>query len=152
MEKIVKAGMEHLEEFSELFNSYRIFYQQESDLEKATAFLKERITNGESDTFLAVVDGKAVGFAQLYSLFHYKTLQRQWLLSDLFVAPEYRGLGLSVKIIDRCKRFCEETDACGLLLETQKTNDIGNKLYPRCGFEVDEEHNYYNWWRKDLTQ
>lgn len=152
MEKIVKAGMAHLEEFSELFNSYRIFYEQPSDLGKATAFLKDRITNGESETFLAMVDGKAVGFAQLYSLFHYKTLKRQWLLSDLFVHPDYRGLGLSVKIIDRCKVFCEETDACGLLLETQKTNEIGNKLYPRCGFELDGEHNYYNWWKQELIK
>ncbi|NML40673.1 GNAT family N-acetyltransferase [Chitinophaga sp. G-6-1-13] len=147
MVQIVKAGMEHLDEFAELFNNYRIFYRQPSDLEKGKNFLRERITNGESDTFLALVDGKAVGFAQLYSLFHYKKLERQWLLSDLFVDPNYRGRGLSVMIIDRCKAYCDETNACGLLLETEKTNVIGNQLYPRTGFEVDNEHNYYNWWK-----
>ena len=46
-----------------------------------------------------------------------------------------------------CKAFCDETNACGLLLETEKTNLIGNQLYPRTGFEVDNEHNYYNWWK-----
>ncbi|MNL56402.1 hypothetical protein D3C87_1798930 [compost metagenome] len=50
-------------------------------------------------------------------------------------------------LIDRCKTLCYETGACGLLLETEKTNDIGNQLYPKCGFEVDEDHNYYNWWK-----
>lgn len=74
-------------------------------------------------------------------------MQRQWLLSDLFVDLEYRGRGLSVILIDKCKTLCYETGACGLLLETEKTNDIGNQLYPKCGFEIDEDHNYYNWWK-----
>lgn len=147
MDKIIKAELTHLDEFSALFNQYRIFYRQPSDLKAATSFIKERITQNESVTFLAVVDGKAVGFAQLYPLFHYTKLQKQWLLSDLFVDPKFRGQGLSVSLIDRCKEFCTETMACGLLLETEKTNDIGNNLYPRCGFEVDTHHNYYNWWK-----
>jgi GNAT superfamily N-acetyltransferase len=69
------------------------------------------------------------------------------LLSDLFVHPDYRGKGLSVALIDRSKKWCEETEACGLMLETEKTNDIGNQLYPRCGFEHDGSHNYYYWWK-----
>ncbi len=87
-----------------------------------------------------------VGFAQLYPLYHYKSLKRQWLLSDLFVDPAYRGFGFAIDLIDRCKQYCNETGACGLLLETQKTNKIGNNLYPKCDFELDSEHNYYNWW------
>jgi len=33
------------------------------------------------------------------------------------------------------------------MLETEKTNDIGNKPYPRCGFEHDGNHNYYYGWK-----
>ena len=144
---IKKAQLEDLDEAAALFNPYRVFYRQEPDLAKAKSFLRERFLNNESDIFLAIADGKAVGFVQLYKLFHYTKLQKQWLLSDLFVHPDYRGKGLSVALIDRSKQWCAETDACGLLLETEKTNDIGNKLYPRCGFERDEMHNYYNWWK-----
>jgi len=147
MEKIIKAELAHLDAFSTLFNQYRVFYRQQSDLKAATSFIKDRISNNETVTFLAVVDDKIVGFAQLYPLFHYTKLQKQWLLSDLFVDPEFRGKGLSVSLIDRCKTFCTETKACGLLLETEKTNEIGNNLYPRCGFELDTHHNYYNWWK-----
>lgn len=143
---IKKAQLEDLDETAALFNLYRVFYRQQPDLAKATAFLKERFLNNESDIFLVIADGKAVGFVQLYKLFHYTKLQKQWLLSDLFVHPDYRGKGLSVALIDRSKEWCAETDACGLLLETEKTNDIGNQLYPRCGFEHDKMHNYYNWW------
>lgn len=144
---IKKASLEDLNVTAELFNLYRIFYRQESDLERGKAFLKERFLNSESDIFLAWVEGKAVGFVQLYKLYHYTKLQKQWLLSDLFVHPDYRGKGLSVALIDRSKLWCEETGACGLMLETEKTNDIGNALYPRCGFEYDGLHNYYQWWK-----
>lgn len=144
---IKKASLEDVKEASELFNLYRIFYRQESDLQGSTTFIKERLLYGESDIFLAMIDDKAVGFVQLYKLFHYIKLQKQWLLSDLFVHPDYRGKGLSVALIDRSKKWCEETGACGLMLETEKTNIIGNNLYPKCDFQYDGVHNYYNWWK-----
>ncbi len=144
--QIKKAGLEDLNQTAELFNLYRIFYRQPSDLERGRAFLKERFLKEESEVFLVMVDKRAVGFVQLYKLFHYAKLEKQWLLSDLFVHPDFRGKGLSVALIDRSKQWCKETQACGLLLETEKTNDIGNQLYPRCGFERDEVHNYYNYW------
>ncbi|MET4137683.1 GNAT family N-acetyltransferase [Pedobacter sp. UYP1] len=149
MKHIEKATLAHLNEFAELFNNYRIFYRQPSDLERGKAFLKDRITNKETVTFLIQADNKFAGFAQLYPLYHYGKLQRQWLLSDLFVSPNFRGRGLSIDLIDRCKQYCDETNACGLLLETEKTNIIGNQLYPKCGFELDEAHHYYNWWKAD---
>ena len=144
---IRKAGLEDLDEAAMLFNQYRIFYRQQSDLERGKAFLKERLLNNESDIFLAFDGARAVGFVQLYKLYHYTKLQKQWLLSDLFVHPDYRGKGISVALIDRSKQWSDETGACGLMLETEKTNDIGNKLYPRCGFEYDGAHNYYHWWK-----
>nr|WP_121272587.1 GNAT family N-acetyltransferase [Pedobacter schmidteae] len=145
---LVKATIASLEDAAMLFDQYRVFYRQPSDYERGRKFLQERINNGESYIFLAYVAGKAVGFVQLYQLFHYIKLEKQWLLSDLFVHPEYRGIGLSVAIIERCKQWCDETKSCGLMLETEKTNDIGNQLYPRCGFEYDGLHNYYYWWKK----
>ena len=144
---IKQANLENLDETAVLFNLYRIFYRQEDDYEKCRNFIRERLDNDQSDIFLIYVDNKAVGFVQLYKLYHYVKLAKQWLLSDLFVHPDYRGKGLSVALIERAKKWCDETDACGLMLETEKTNDIGNTLYPRCGFEYDGLHNYYYWWR-----
>jgi ribosomal protein S18 acetylase RimI-like enzyme len=31
------------------------------------------------------------------------------------------------------------------MLETAKSNIEGNRLYPKVGFELDEDHNYYEW-------
>jgi hypothetical protein len=40
--KIKKASLEDLDEAAALFDLYRVFYRQESDVEKGKAFLKER--------------------------------------------------------------------------------------------------------------
>jgi len=50
-------------------------------------------------------------------------------------------------LIDRAKKWCDETGTCGLILETEKTDNIGSKLYARCGFKYDGNHNYYYWWK-----
>lgn len=144
---IKKAGPDQCAEAAELFNLYRIFYRQQSDYERCAQFITERLKREESHIFLVYAGDKAVGFVQLYALYHYVKLELQWLLSDLFVHPDHRGQGLSVALIDRSKAWCAETGACGLMLETEKTNEIGNKLYPRCGFAYDGLHNYYHWWR-----
>lgn len=39
----------------------------------------------------------------------------------------------------------QNPNACGLILETAKTNIVGNELYPKVGFSLDKEHNYYSW-------
>lgn len=144
---IKNATLEDLDIAADLFNQYRVFYRQQPDYKKCKQFIQDRLTQEQSHIFLLYVEGKAAGFVQLYELYHYIKLEKQWLLSDLFVHPDYRGKGLSVALIDRSKQWCDETGGCGLMLETEKTNDIGNKLYPRCGFEYDGLHNYYYWWK-----
>jgi GNAT superfamily N-acetyltransferase len=70
------------------------------------------------------------------------------MLNDLFVLPEYRGKQISKQLIDKAKQLARETGAAGILLETEKTNEIGNHVYPAAGFEPYEETNFY-WWSKD---
>ena len=72
-------------------------------------------------------------------------MKKLWLLNDLYVEENYRGKGYSVALINKAKELCKETKACGLILETSKENTVGNKLYPKTGFSLDTEHNYYSW-------
>ncbi len=58
MKQIEVATLEHLNELAVLFDNYRVFYEQPSDLEKGKSFLKERITNNETVTFLIKKDDK----------------------------------------------------------------------------------------------
>ncbi|GFD81194.1 hypothetical protein KUL118_40560 [Tenacibaculum sp. KUL118] len=72
-------------------------------------------------------------------------MKRLWLLNDLYVSINYRGLGFSKALIERAKKLVIETKASLLTLETEKSNSIGNKLYPATDFVLDDEHNYYYW-------
>jgi len=142
---IRKATLKDLDLVAELFDQYRVFYEKESAIDGAKQFLKERLEKEESVIFVAEQNSLLAGFVQLYPLFSSTRMKRLWLLNDLFVNPKFRGQGISVKLIVQAKKLAISTNAAGLMLETAKTNHIGNQLYPRTGFELDEDHNFYNW-------
>jgi GNAT superfamily N-acetyltransferase len=146
MTKIKKATVNDLKFLVELFDKYRVFYEKESDKPKAAIFLTERLKLNDSEIFVAETENyDLVGFVQLYPLFSSTRMQRLWLLNDLFVTKDYRGKGVAKKLIETSKELCKQTNACGLILETANTNNIGNELYPKVGFSLDMEHNYYSW-------
>lgn len=146
MIQIVRATIKDLNGLKELFEAYRRFYNKSSDFNAAMDFLRLRIENEESVIFLAVEEnGKYCGFTQLYPLFSSTRMKRLWLLNDLYVLEPFRGKGISRKLIEAAKKLCVDTNACSLILETAKTNEIGNNLYPGAGFVLDEEHNFYSW-------
>lgn len=142
---IRKATLQDIGQLSELFDQYRIFYQKEPDLPAAEQFLTERIENRDSEIFVAESEGEILGFVQLYPIFSSTRMKRYWLLNDLFVHENYREKGFSKQLIEKAKEIAKSTNAGGILLETGKTNDIGNKLYPGCGFELYDEVNFYEW-------
>lgn len=146
MVTIWQATTDDLEQLAVLFDAYRIFYKKDTDVEKVKAFLADRITNQESVIFVTADDeGRLTGFVQLYPLFSSTRMQRLWLLNDLYVLANCRGQGLSVILINKAKEHCINTGACGLMLETAKSNHIGNRLYPKTGFVLDTDHHFYSW-------
>jgi ribosomal protein S18 acetylase RimI-like enzyme len=145
MTTIRKASISDLIPLSKLFDLYRQFYGKPSDIQAGKEFLEERLKKNESEIFISLSDSKIVGFIQLYPLFSSTRMKRLWLLNDLFVHPEARGKGFSFLLIEAAKQLCIETNACQLTLETSKQNTIGNNLYPKSGFEIDLENNYYAW-------
>jgi ribosomal protein S18 acetylase RimI-like enzyme len=143
---IHKATIHDLTQLSVLFDEYRIFYECESDLQNSKSFLRERINNGDSVIFVAKsTDGLLMGFVQLYPLLSSIRMKRLWLLNDLYVNPKFRRLKISVMLLDSAKQLVKETHAAGILLETAKSNTIGNKLYLKTNFVLDTDHNYYEW-------
>ncbi|MDC8104912.1 MULTISPECIES: GNAT family N-acetyltransferase [Chryseobacterium] len=145
MKNTRKANISDIEELSGLFDQYRIFYHKVSDIPAAENFLKERILNQDSEIFVAQEEDKLIGFVQLYPIFSSTRMKRYWLLNDLYVNDQYRGKGYSKQLIEEAKELCKSSDACGVLLETGKSNDIGNQLYPACGFKLYDSVNFYEW-------
>jgi GNAT superfamily N-acetyltransferase len=143
---IRKAKIDDLKQLSELFDKYRVFYEKDSNVNAAEIFLHERIHNNESEIFVDETDEKILtGFVQLYPIFSSTRMKKLWLLNDLFVLPEYRSKGISIQLIDKAKTLASDTNAVGVILETAKSNSIGNSLYLKTGFSIDDEHNYYSW-------
>jgi ribosomal protein S18 acetylase RimI-like enzyme len=144
--EIVQANIEDLEPLTVLFNEYRIFYQQHSDLEGARSFLFNRIAHRESILFL-VRDREmntAVGFTQLYPSFSSISMKRSWILNDLFVTEAYRGRGAAQLLLDTAKEYAEQTHAKGLALSTAIDNERAQAIYERNGYKRDDEfYSYY---------
>lgn len=140
---IKKASLEDVAALATLFDQYRVFYRKDSDIAGAVSFLTDRMSRDESIIFLCEREGKLAGFAQLYPLFSSTRMQRLWLLNDLFVAEEFRGQGVSKALIEASRIHAIQTGACGLSLETEKTNHIANQLYKSTDWELDEDHNFY---------
>ncbi len=145
MTNIRRADIHDLDSLVTLFDAYRTWYRKESNLEQARLFLSDRINKEESIIFVATIENKVVGFTQLYPLFSSTRMKRLWLLNDLFISPEARGKGLSKQLLMASQNLCRETGACAVSLETEISNTIGNNLYPKMGFELNETHNFYEW-------
>ncbi len=133
--EVIRVHADRVDEVAELFDGYRVFYKQESDIEKARTFLGERVANDESVIFAVESDaGKLVGFTQLYPLFSSVQVRRVWLLNDLFVAPEARRQGVGEMLMHAARKFAEETGAKGLALETGLDNYGAQLLYEKLGY------------------
>lgn len=140
---ILKATMNELDALTELFDLYRLFYKQQSDLSGAKVFLKERLSNEESVIFIAFDGQDAVGFAQLYPTFSSISMKKSWVLNDLYVKEEVRGRGYGQGLIRKAIAYVEKVGAKGILLETNDDNVIAQRLYEKIGFVKETNFFYY---------
>ncbi|ULH15324.1 GNAT family N-acetyltransferase [Deinococcus sp. KNUC1210] len=121
-----------------LFDAYRQFYGQPSDVQAAQAFLSERLAREESVIFLAELDGRPAGFTQLYPLFSSVGMRRIWLLNDLYVAEEARRRGVSTALLNAARQHGLETGAARLMLSTATDNLAAQATYEAHGWQRDE--------------
>ena len=129
-----------LDDLTRLFAGYLRFYQVPKPEAQITAFLGERLRRGDSQLFIARDgDGRAQGFVQLYPFQSSLALQPAWLLSDLYVEEAARRTGVGAALMNAARAHAEASGACGLQLETAKTNLAGQRLYERLGYVRDEQ-------------
>ncbi|WP_416865330.1 MAG: GNAT family N-acetyltransferase [Imperialibacter sp.] len=143
--EIRKARLNDLQHLTPLFDGYRQWYGQEAALEAAGQFLEERLLNGESVIFMAYVEGVGAGFTQLYPVFSSVTMERLWLLNDLYVDKKFRRMGIGEGLLKAAQAFATETRAKGLTLETQVSNLSAQRLYDSTGFKKEEDFYHYFW-------
>ena len=143
---ITKASVKQLDHLVPLFDCYRQFYRQPTDIKRVQSFLKERLTKKDSVIFIAYIDDVPVGFAQLYFLFSSVSMLPMYLLNDLYIDSNYRNKSIGTALINKAKALCREKNYKGLIIQTENNNPAQH-LYQREGFVLDEDLSFF--WKVD---
>ncbi|HBX2113947.1 GNAT family N-acetyltransferase [Klebsiella aerogenes] len=141
---IYQAQPQDVDTVLPLYLAYRRFYQVEENLVQAREFILKRLQLNESVIFFAEVNGKAVGFTQLYPLFCSLEMKRIWLLYDLYVDESARQHGVAQQLIARAEQLAKESDSAFIMLSTATDNTKAQALYERSGFVRDTDFYVYN--------
>ncbi|NIF23421.1 GNAT family N-acetyltransferase [Candidatus Pantoea multigeneris] len=118
-----------------LFNDYRVFYQQKTDVSAAYNFISERFFNKESVVLVAKAAGKVVGFIQMYPSFSSVQARKIFILNDLFVRADYRQLKVGERLMRFSEAYAKKEKASMLVLETMSDNLTAKNLYKKRGYE-----------------
>ncbi|MBO9594665.1 MAG: GNAT family N-acetyltransferase [Niabella sp.] len=137
-----------------LFDQYRVFYKQASDIPRAKAFIEARLQQNESVIFVAFAkqDGALhpAGFTQLYPTYSSVRTVKNWILNDLFVEAAYRKNGLGEALVRKAMEFAAATGAHFLQLETAIDNFTAQKLYEQIGFQQQQPDTDFRLYRYTL--
>ena len=129
---------------AKLFDDYRVFFGEPSDLPLAQNFIADLLHHTESVIFFAQTPEKrCVGFAQLYPSFSSVLAGRVWILNDLFVTESARGMGIGTKLLSEIKAFGSNSNAKSILVETTSSNTGAQKLYEATGYQEVSDRIFY---------
>ena len=142
---IRQATLQDLHGLNKLFCAYLEFYKSEIDNERSLKFIADRLKKQDSVILLAEIENATlVGFLQMYPTFSTLSQSKRWILNDLFVDPDQRGLGLGRSLLKAATQYSRDTGATGLSLQTAKDNYIAQSLYEKGGWIKEEKYFTYN--------
>lgn len=142
--EVRQAVLADIDDLAGLFDDYRQFYECESDLQAAKAFLEARFNHGESSLFIAHDGASPVGFAQLYPCFSSVSMARTFILNDLYVRPQARRKGIARRLLVAAEQFGGALGAVRLTLTTAITNETAQALYVAAGWRRDEKFHVFH--------
>lgn len=140
---VVSTPGTDLDAVAVLFDRYRVFYGQVSDLALARQFLSQRVIEQQSIILVAKMADFKVGFAQLYPTFSSIHCCRTWVLNDLYLDKEYRSLGIGRALLQEIISLAKIANVQRITLETAEHNFVAQKLYQQCGFIVESGFKSY---------
>ena len=141
---VTLADSSSIPELANLFNQYRIFYGEETDLQAATTFLISRFKNKDSVILVAHESSKMTGFIQFYPSFSSVGMQKIWILNDLFVDTDFRRQNVARNLMEAAKKYAKETGALRIDLATQISNIFAQNLYESLGYTKNESFVHYS--------
>lgn len=140
MKAVVRqAVLADLDELAAIFDEYRQFQGRQPDRAACRAFLHERFNHGDSVVFLAAVDGRTAGMAQLYPSYSSTALARVFILNDLFVSASGRRAGVASALLTAVEEYAWVCGACRVSLNVAQSNASAQELYRARGWVQDSE-------------
>lgn len=149
---IRKINKDEYELVADMFDKYRVFYKQPSDIELAKQYLKNRLANNEAQIFVAYDNEttELLGFTLLYARFSSVSAIKNWHIGDLYVEPNQRKRGTAQKLLQTAIDFATEHKAKFVSLNTAKDNFIAQKVYEDFGFAKRDYLPEYLYYQFDL--
>jgi ribosomal protein S18 acetylase RimI-like enzyme len=104
-------------------------------------------------SFIIYVDGKPA--ALINNLMGFSTFKCKPLVNihDVTVLAEFRGLGLSQKLLASVEQRAKELGCCKVTMEVLSGNEVAKKAYKKYGFkgyELDPEAGHALFWEKSV--
>jgi GNAT superfamily N-acetyltransferase len=119
-----------------LMRGYCDFYEVAPSDDELLALSRALIADPEHEGVQLIArddTGQAVGFATIFWSWETLNASRIGVMNDLFVAPEARGTGLAVALIEACRHRCAERGARRLVWQTARDNHRAQAVYDRIG-------------------
>jgi len=141
-----------LEALSVLFHEYRstsISVGNLGELSDTQDWIVSRFHHDDAIFILAIEAEKLVGFITLYQGFSSISLQKYWILNDLYVRITVRGKGCAKALMVFAHDYAVETGAKGIELETGEHNMIAQNLYAGLGYVENTHYKHYFWYASD---
>ena len=139
MLSIRKAKIEDLHQLVQLFDAYRKFYKQLSDIVLATQFITARLTNIDSIILVAENEKQQlIGFCQIYPSFCSVAAAKIGVLYDLYVNESARKTGAGRALMLAAHEYAANNNMLRLDLTTAKDNLKAQALYESLGWVRDD--------------
>ncbi len=140
--KIRKATIEDLNGLSVLFKDYLQIDNQARTVEDAKTFLKKRFEQKDCTVFIAIIDGRVVGFVLLFPFFSLGSLEDIWILNTIYIEDEFRQQGVAQSLLSEAVFHSKKTEKKKVLLWTRSENVSSQGLFEKFGFRKADFINY----------
>jgi ribosomal protein S18 acetylase RimI-like enzyme len=103
---------------------------------------------------IAYIDDSPAGLVNAFEGFSTFAARPLLNIHDVIVAPAYRGMGLSQRMLAALERRARERGCCKLTLEVLANNRVAQEAYRKFGFapyQLEEAAGQALFWQKSLS-
>tara|TARA_B100000497_G_C7592778_1_gene356399 strand:- start:272 stop:718 length:447 start_codon:yes stop_codon:yes gene_type:complete len=139
-----EAWLSDVDDIAPLFDAYRMFYEQPSDLDGAKAWIRDNMIRKRATLFVFQENDGLLGFTQLYPAFCSVEMEPFYVLYDVYVDPKARQRGVASMLLRHAHAWAKSQGATRVDLETAHTNITAQSVYEALGYTLDTEFRKYS--------